>query len=128
MSSYQDMFDMFSDWMKTPLEPLVKNSIESESGVAHSEYEINGRIAALIIAIHPKKEPYKSLCSHYFDENAGNSIDSIKGATYSLILDDAFERAAAGYSTVFVIYNPPVVIIASVVEHQIKALENDYLH
>ncbi len=119
--------EKFYAWMDSPLEQLVNEAIESDRGVAYSRYEMNGRTAALILAVHPKTEPWKGRAEHYFDENSGNPIDSIKGASYSLILDHAFEVAPQGHSGVFVIYDPPVVIIASAVEGQIKALERDYL-
>lgn len=127
MTPYSKMRDEYFAWSETPLEPLVHKAIISDNGVASSRYEMNGRTAALIVAVCPKVEPWKGRAEHYFDENQGNPIDSIRGASYSLILDHAFTEAAHGHSSVFVIYNPPVVIIASVVENQIQALERDYL-
>ncbi len=117
----------FVSWMETPLEPLVDEAISSGTGVAHSGYEMNGRTAALIVAVHPKTEPWKGRAEHYFDENQGNHIVSIRGASYSLVMNNAFELAPQGICSVFVIYSPPVVIFSAVVEDQIKALEREFL-
>ena len=121
------LYEEFSRWVDSPLEPLVKKAIESPKGVSSSSYKIGERIAAIILAVHPKTEPIKSKTKHYFDENSGNPFDSIQGASFSLILDCAFEVAKTGISSSFVIVNPPVVIIASVIEDQIQALIRDYL-
>lgn len=127
MESEDDLRNKYFEWANKPLEPLVADAINSNRGVSHSRYIMNGRTAALIVAVHPKIEPWKGRVEHYFDENQGNHMDTIKGASFSLILDHAFEVASQGASGVFVIYNPPVVIMASFVENQIKALERDYL-
>lgn len=127
METEAELRHKFFSWSDTPLEPLVANAINSANGVAHSSYDMNGRTAALIIAVHPKVEPWRSRVQHYFDETQGNPIESIKGASYSLVLDNAFEVATKGLTSVFVIYNPPVVIMASLIDDQIKALQRDFL-
>ncbi len=127
METEDELLHKYIEWANTSLESLVFDAINSDRGVSHSRYTMNGRTAALVIAVHPKIEPWKGRAKHYFDENQGNNIDSIRGATLSLILNHAFDVAAQGASGVLVIYNPQVVIIASFIENQIKALERDYL-
>lgn len=127
METYTDDRSRYLEWADRSLEDLVQGAMASANGVACSRFEMFGRTAALVVTVHPKVEPWKSRASHYFDENQGNPFSAIKGASYSLILDHAFECAKQGQSGVFVIYDLPVVVIASFVRDQIEALERDYL-
>lgn len=127
METIEELRQRYYNWTDQSLEALVNSAIASERGVASSSYKVGNNIAVLILAVHPKTEPWKSRAKHYFDENTGNPYDSIKGAKYSMILDVAFEFAPQGLSCVFVIYNPQVVIIAAIRQDQIAALIRDYL-
>lgn len=127
METEEELRQRYFDWTDQPLEALVNSAIASERGVASSSYKVGDRVAAIVLAVHPKTEPWKSRAKHYFDENSGNSIDAIKGASYSLVLNVAFELAPQGVSSVFVIYNPQVVIFAAILKDQIAALIRDYL-
>lgn len=127
METEDELRVKYYNWCSSPLESLVHKAIISTNGVSYSKYHINGRIAALIVCVYPKVNPWKQRVQHYFDENCGNDFSAIKGQDFSFVLNHAFEVAKTGNSSVFVIYDIPLVIISSVVEHQIKKLEEDFI-
>ena len=124
----KSLLKTLNNWISKPLKPLIDDALNAQSGVAWDRVRAeDGPTVAILVAVHPKTEPWASRVSHYFQENRGNPMDSILGASYYLIVEETFNMARQGLVTVFVIRNPDVVLIASVVPDTIKIIEADFL-
>lgn len=124
----KSLLNALNEWINKPLEPLIADAINAPSGVSWDRVRVeDGQTIAILVAVHPKAEPWESRVQHYFQENRGNSIDSISGANFYLIMEEAFNTARQGLATIFVIRNPDVVLIASVSPDAIKKIEADFL-
>lgn len=121
-------YDSLNEWVKRPLDALIEDAIKAPSGVAWDRIRVEeGPTLAILIAVHPKAEPWATMTRHYFEECRRNERDSVRGAGYLYVVEEAFKLAPSGISAVLVLGNPDVVLISSVVPDQIKRLETDYL-